>query len=408
MLIDLSRVRVSGQLSAFATGFADHMTRQGYSPHQTRLQLLLLNHLSNWLASEGLVVGELRAKEVEQFQLSRHEAGYSFLRSIRAMQPILGYLRGLGIVPAALSPPVSGVLEAALARYRGYLILERGIRNASASRYIELMRPFLQTKVLPDGLALDLRSLTAADVISFVVTNCSRLSPGTAGLTVTALRSLLGFLYVDGAIDRSLVSAVPTVPGRRLTGLPKGLASDQVQRLLASCNTSTRSGCRDFAVLTMLVRLGLRAGEVAKLQLEHIDWRAGEIVIAHSKGNRTERLPLPADVGEAIAAYLRRGRPASTPQGRTVFVRITAPHHALTTGAVTQIVRHAGERCGFEPIHAHRLRHTAATLMLRGGASLPEIGQLLRHRNAITTSIYAKVDRDALRSIARPWPGDVA
>ena len=407
MLIDLSRVRVSGPLSAFATGFADHLTQQGYSPQQARIQLLLLNHLSNWLVSEGLDVGELRAKEVEQFQLSRYEAGYRFLLSIRAMQPILGYLRGLGIAPAASSPPASGVLEAVLERYRGYLILERGIRNESASRYIDLMRPILQTKVLPDGLALDLRSLTAADVISFVVTNCPRLSPGTAGLTVSALRSLLGFLYVDGAIDRSLVSAVPTVPGRRLTGLPKVLASDQVQRLLASCDTSTRSGCRDFAVLTMLVRLGLRAGEVAKLQLEHIDWRSGEIVIAHSKGNRTERLPLPADVGEAIAAYLHHGRPTST-QGRTVFGRITAPHHALTTGAVTQIVRHAGERCGFEPIHAHRLRHTAATLMLRGGASLPEIGQLLRHRNAITTSIYAKVDRDALRSIARPWPGDVA
>ena len=129
MLMGLSRVRVSGPLSAFATGFADHMTRQGYSPRQTRLQLLLLNHLSNWLASEGLVVGELRAKEVEQFQLSRDEVGYRFLRSIRAMQPILGYLRGLGIAPAASSPPASGVLEAALERYRGYLILERGIRN---------------------------------------------------------------------------------------------------------------------------------------------------------------------------------------------------------------------------------------------------------------------------------------
>jgi integrase/recombinase XerD len=407
MLIDLSRVRVSGPLSAFATGFADHMTRQGYSPRQARKQLWLLNRLSNWLASEGLVVEELRTKEVEQFQLSRYEAGYRFLRSIRAMQPILGYLRGLGIAPAASSPPASGVLEGALERYRGYLIVERGIRNESASRYIDLMRPFLQTKVLPDGLALDLRSLTAADVISFVVTNCPRLNPGMAGLTVTALRSLLGFLYVDGAIDRSLVSAVPTVPGRRLTGLPKGLASDQVQHLLASCDTSTRSGCRDFAVLTMLARLGLRAGEVAKLQLDDIDWRAGEIVVAHSKGNCTERLPLPADVGEAIAAYLHHGRPANT-QGRTVFARITAPHHALTSGAVTQIVGHAAERCGFERIHAHRLRHTAATLMLRGGASLPEIGQLLRHRNAITTSIYAKVDRDALRSIARSWPGDVA
>ncbi|MCK1709748.1 MULTISPECIES: hypothetical protein [unclassified Bradyrhizobium] len=144
MLIDLSRVRVSGPLSAFATGFADHMTRQGYSPQQARFHLLLLNHLSNWLVSEGLDVGELCANEIERFQRSRHEAGYSFLRSIRAMQPILGYLRGLGIAPAALLPPASGVLEAALARYRGYLILERGIKDASASRYIELMRPFLQ------------------------------------------------------------------------------------------------------------------------------------------------------------------------------------------------------------------------------------------------------------------------
>src|SRR5258708_9418245 len=161
MLIDVWGVRVWCPLSAFASGFADHMTRQGYSPRQTRMQLWLLNRLSNWLASEGLVVGELRAKEVQQFQLSRYEAGYRFLRSIRAMQPILGYLRGLGIAPAALSPPAGGVLEATLARYRGYLILERGIRNASASRYIELMRPFLRTRVFPDALALDLRSRTA-------------------------------------------------------------------------------------------------------------------------------------------------------------------------------------------------------------------------------------------------------
>jgi integrase/recombinase XerD len=184
MLIDLSRVRVSGPLSAFATGFADHMTQQGYSPQQARIQLLLLNHLSNWLVSEGLDVGELRAKEVEQFQLSRYEAGYRFLLSIRAMQPILGYLRGLGIAPAASSPPASGVLEAVLERYRGYLILERGIRNESASRYIDLMRPFLQTKVLPDGLALNLRSLTAADVISFVVTNCPRVFFTSTALSI--------------------------------------------------------------------------------------------------------------------------------------------------------------------------------------------------------------------------------
>ena len=407
MLIDLSRVRVSGPLAGLAPGFTDHLIQRGYRPKPARKQIWLLNHLSNWLACEGLGVEELGAKEVERFQRDRYAAGYRFLPSIRAMQPILNYLRGLGIATVVSSLPATGVLEAAIEKYRSYLTVERGIQNETACRYIDLMRPFLQTRVLPDALGLDFRSLKAADVISFVVTTCRRLNPGTAGLAVTALRSLLGFLHVDGAINRSLVSAVPTIPGRRLTGLPKGLAPDQVQRLLASCNTTARSGCRDFAVLTMLVRLGLRAGEVAKLQLDDIDWRAGEIVIAQGKGNRTERLPLPADVGEALAAYLRHGRPVNA-QGRTIFIGAVAPHHPLTRAAVSVIVARAAERCGLGRIHAHRLRHTAATLMLRGGASLPEIGQLLRHRNTITTAIYAKVDRDALRSIARPWPGDVA
>jgi len=407
MLIDLSRVRASGPLAGLAAGFTDHMIQRGYRPRSARMQIYLLNHLSSWLATEGLGVEELCAKEVERFQRDRYASGYRFLPSIKAMQPILAYLRGLGIAPAVSPAPTTGALEAFLERYRNYLTIERGIQNGTACQYIRLVRPLLRTRVSPDGLALDFRSLTTADVISFVVTSCRRLSPGMAGLTVVSLRSLLGFLHVDGAIDRSLVSAVPTVPGRRLTGLPKGLAPDQVQRLLASCDVTTRSGCRDFAVLTMLVRLGLRAGEVAKLQLDNIDWRAGEIVVAHGKGNRTERLPLPTDVGAAVAAYLHHGRPPSA-QDRSVFITIKAPHRALTRGAVTQMVGDVSERCGFGPVYAHRLRHTAATMMLRGGASLPEIGQLLRHRNTITTAIYAKVDRDALRSIARPWPGDVA
>jgi integrase/recombinase XerD len=406
-LIDLTRVRVSGPLSGLAAGFTEHLIQRGYKPKPARRQVYLLNHLSNWLASEGLDVAKLHADQVERFQRDRHAAGYRSLPSIRAMQPILRYLRDLGIAPTVLPVPATDALEAFVERFHTYLTVERGVRDETAFRYIHLIRPFLQTRILPDGLALDFRSLTAADVISFVVRICPRLNPGMAGLTVTALRSILGFLHVDGAIDRSLLSAVPAVPGRRLTGLPKGLNPDQVKRLLASCDTTARSGLRDFAVLTMLVRLGLRAGEVAKLELDDIDWRAGEIVVAQSKGNRTERIPLPADVGEAMAAYLRRGRPVNA-QGRTIFIGSVAPHHALTNTAVSVIVSRAAKRCGLGRIHAHRLRHTAATLMLRGGASLPEIGQLLRHRNAITTAIYAKVDRDALRSIARPWPGDVA
>ena len=407
MLIDLTRVRVSGPLSGLAAGFTDHLIQRGYEPGSARRQIYLLNHLSNWLASEGLEVDNLHAKEVERFQRARYAAGCRSLPSTRAMRPILGYLRHLGIAPTGLPAPATGVLEEFVERFRRYLTVERGILDATAFRYSNLIGPLLQARISSDGLSLDFRNLTAADVISFVVKTCPRLNPGMAGMAVTALRSILGFLHVDGAIDRSLLSAVPTVPGPQLTGLPKALNPDQVKRLLASCDSATPSGCRNFAILTMLVRLGLRAGEVAKLQLDDIDWRTGEIVIAQSKGNRTERIPLPTDVGEAVVAYLRRGRPANA-QGRVIFIGAVAPHHGLTSSAVSVIVGRAAKRSGLGRIHAHRLRHTAATLMLRGGASLPEIGQLLRHRNAITTAIYAKVDRDGLRSIARPWPGDVA
>src|SRR5579883_2725693 len=257
-----------------------------------------------------------------------------------------------------------------------------------------MVRPFLQGRLAAGGLALDLERLGAADVVSFVVARCPRQSRGAAKLTVTALRSLLGFLHLDGLIESSLVSAVPSVAGRRLVGLPKGLDSDQVQHLLASCNASTRRGCRDIAILTMLVRLGMRSGEVAKLRLDDVDWRTSEIIV-RGKANCVERVPLPADVGRAVAAYLQHGRPASA-QGRTVFVRTKAPHRHLSSAGVSNVVADADKRDGLGRIHAHRLRHTDAMQMLRAGASLPEIGQLLRHRRALTTAIYAKVDRDAL------------
>ena len=255
--------------------------------------------------------------------------------------------------------------------------------------------------------AENFKGLGEADVIAFVAANCPGMGGGRASLFVTALRSLLTFLHLTGHIDRSMAASVPSVPGRRLTGVPKGVEPNVLEQLLASCDRNTRIGSRCFAVLTMLSRLGLRAGEVANLQLDDINWRSGVIVIVRAKGNRTEALPLPADVGEALADYISRWRPANA-VGRTAFVRVQAPHGTLTRGAVTQIVAHAAERCGFESFYAHRLRHTAATRMLRNGASLSEVGQVLRHRQMITTTIYAKADRKALRSIARAWPEDLA
>lgn len=264
----------------------------------------------------------------------------------------------------------------------------------------------MRERATPDGLTLHWASLDAADVTRFVVRHTPQQARGTAKLTVTALRSLLGFLHVEGVIARSLTTAVPSVAGWRLARLPKALQPTQVHALMASCDRRTRNGRRAFGVITLLLRLGLRAGEVAALRLDDIDWRAGTVTI-RGKGPRVESLPWPADVGEAVVAYLRQGRPA-TALDRTVFVRVKAPHRALSSSGVTEIVAAAARRAGLGVIHAHRLRHTAATQLLRAGAPLPEIGQLLRHCRALTTAIYAKVDRVALRTIARPWPGGVA
>lgn len=406
MSTDPIGVRISGPLEGYSEGYASELGRLGYAPGSVRLQMKLLADLSDWLLSRGMVGADLRSSDLDRFLRDRRAAGHTRFASCRAVRPILDYLQRLEVVPPQTQDAVLGPVDVMLDRFWRYLTVERALAAATARCYVHMVLPFLQSRLSAGCIALDLQHLTAADVVSFVVARCPRQSRGAAKLTVTALRSLLGFLHLDGIIERSLVSAVPSVAGRRLVGLPKGLDPDQVRRLLASCDATTRRGCRDIAILTMLVRLGLRSGEVAKLRLDDIDWRTGEIIV-RGKANCIERVPLPRDVGRAVAEYLRRGRPASA-QGRTVFVRIKAPHRHLTSCAVSNVVADAAQRAGLGRIHAHRLRHTAAMQMLRAGASLPEIGQLLRHRRALTTAIYAKVDRDALRTIARPWPGDAA
>jgi integrase/recombinase XerD len=195
---------------------------------------------------------------------------------------------------------------------------------------------------------------------------------------------------------------VPGVGAWRGAGLPRPLEPGELRRLLASCDRRTRIGRRDFAIVVLIGRLGLRCGEVAGLTFEDIDWRAGELLI-YGKGRRDDRLPLPVDVGDAVSGYLRRGRPASA-IGRVVFVRALAPHRAMGSAAISQVIARAGQRAGLGFVSAHRLRHTAATELLRAGASLPEIGQVLRHRRLISTAIYAKVDDRSLRQLVRPWP----
>jgi integrase/recombinase XerD len=395
------QVRVSGPLAPFVTGFAAELQRQGYTPISTAHQLQLAAHLSCWLAGEGQDASGLSLAATERFLDARRAAGYTGHLTGKALAPLLAYLRELGVAPTPSPPLPTGPVEDLLRRYRGYLTSERGLGERTTANYTEAVRPFLEDRLSAQGLGLG--QLSSAEVTEFVTASLPRQTRGKAKGTVTALRSLLGFLHLEGMTERPLAAAVPSVAGWQLAGLPKGLEPDQVQSLLYSCDRDTAKGRRDFAVLTALVRLGLRAGEVAALELGDIDWRAGEIVV-RGKGSRDERLPLPADVGEAIAAYLREGRPA-TAQDRAVFVRAIAPRRALSRIGVSDIVATAARRAGLEQTYAHRLRHTAATETLRAGASLPEVGQLLRQYSPLTTAIYAKVDREALRCLPLPWPG---
>jgi len=403
---NLQGVRISGPLKPFANGFAADLRRQGYTRNSIGVHLRLMAHLSRWLVAEDLNVEGVYVTQVERFLSARRAAGYTNHLTEKAMRPMLVYLRQIEVVPV---PPVAapkGAVEELLERYRHYLTVERGLGNATARGYVDAVRPFLRGRISSDGLNLELNHLHAADVKAFVVARCPTQSGGPAKLTVTALRSLLGFLHVEGMIERPLAATVPSVAGWRLSGLPKGLEAKEVRSLLKACDRRTKVGRRDFAILTMLARLGLRSGEISSLLIEDIDWRAGTLVV-RGKGNQMERLPLPADVGEALAAYLRRARPANA-EDRSVFIRVKAPNRGLSSGGVTQVVAAVACRAGLGPIYAHRLRHTAATETLRAGAPLPEVGQLLRHRRPQTTAIYAKVNREALRTIARTWPGGVA
>jgi integrase/recombinase XerD len=290
-------IGVPGPLGPFVAGFAAELSRQGYKPQPVAKQVGLVTVLSGWLEAEGVAPAGLSPEVAERFCAARRAAGHTDRATIRALHPLLGYLRALGLVPAEIAPAPAGPVEELLSNFRRYLEHERGLVPAAARGYVDKIRPFVGRFDGPDGL--ELARVDVTEVRDFVVEVCPRMGRRAAQLTVVALRSLLRFLHLEGVLERSLAGAVPSVAGWRLSGLPKRLEPDQVGALLHSCDRSTVVGRRDLAMLTVLARLGLRAGEVSALSLEDIDWRAGELVV-RGKGPRSERLPLPHDVGEAI------------------------------------------------------------------------------------------------------------
>lgn len=394
------RVRVSGPLALFADGFHVELGAQGYAPYGVQFQLQLLAHLSRWMQAQGVDVGELSPVIVERF-LAERRGQYASGISLKGLRPLLGYLDGLGLLPVA-EESARAPIDELLDRFCGFLREERGLVAGSIALYERIARRFLAQ--YPEPLADALAQLTGAEINAFVLGEVARVRPRTVETVVCALRALLRFLHVQGWIARPLASVVPSVPQRR-ENLPRGLPAGQAELLLSSCDRATSAGSRDYAIVLMLSRLGLRAGEVAGVTLDDIDWRLGEIVI-RGKRSRIDRLPLPAEVGEALAEYLSRGRPRGF--GRTVFLRVQAPLGAMSGDAVSEVVIRACRRAGIPPVRAHRLRHTIATEMLRAGAGLTEIGQVLRHQSPNVTAVYAKVDRQALSRLALPWPGTLS
>lgn len=398
---DLSRIRIEGPLAPYRDGLWACLGALGYTPLSARNLLRVMANLSRWLGRQSLHSGQFDAQQIEDYLQHRREAGYVQWLSLRGLDPILEYLRSEGVVPlvpVASSEPTP--LEDLLGLYARYLEKERGLSASIVRGYQRTARSFLIGRFGTEEL--DLSSLSAADVTTYVQQEARSSSISYTKVKLSALRAFLRFLHVSGDSTGDLTGAVPTVAGARLAALPRGPAPADVNKLIHSFDRRTHVGRRNYAILLLLSRLGLRGGEVAALELDDIDWALGQCVI-HGKGSREDCLPLPVDVGQAIASYLRRGRPRT--KSRRVFIQARAPHRDITRGAITQVVYDACKRAGIPRISPHRLRHAAATEMLRRGASLPEIAQVLRHRHLASTAIYAKVDQDALRPLGRPWPG---
>jgi integrase/recombinase XerD len=389
-----------GPFEPYAVGYARWLIEQGFSRSRIERRVDQLGRLSHWLAVEGLAADELTAEQQLRFCEARRAAGYRSWLSPPSLRVPLAYLRDAGVIAEPASVVPEGPVERLLDDYRRYLAGERGLAAHTIYNHERVARLFLEDREKLDA-GLGLERLAAQDVSAFLTQECPKRSVTGARDLIKGLRSLLRYLHVAGMIATPLQWAVPAVAYRRDHNLPLGLSQEAVALLLSSCDRRRTVGRRDYAVLLLLCRLGLRAGEVAAIQIEDIDWRRGEFQV-RGKGARLDRLPLPVDVGQAIISYLRR-RPRSG--SRTVFLLARAPYCPLSGQSVSGIVHRACVRAQLPVVHAHRLRHTAATEILRAGGSLPEVSQVLRHRDLATTTIYAKVDRRSLRPLARPWPG---
>ena len=383
--------------------YADRFVEEGRAWHGAWRCLNVVGGLLSWIASHRCALADLDEHVVERYL--RHRAGRQTIQrgDRAALKRLLVLLREEGAIAPAVLPPLTPH-DQIFKEFDVYLRTERGLACRSIARHLPIIRQFLR-EVCPAGEA-DLGKIGQETVIHYIERHAQDWSPSTGKVMCTSLRAFLRYLHYRGLNPSALAGCVPSIRRWKLTSLPTYLSAAQVQKTLDGCDRTTVMGRRDYAILMMLAKLGLRADEVATLTLDNIDWRAGELLV-RAKGRQRVRMPMPPDVGAAVVAYLRDGRPRSS--SRRLFVRTLAPHVGFASGtSITWIAKSALDRAGIEGCAhrgAHIFRHSLATELLRSGATLSEIGQVLGHQSHDTTRIYAKVDIAALRTLSLPWPG---
>lgn len=392
----------AGPFGVYIDAFADRLIEQGYARASTRYALQVVADFGRWSNRHRIVASQLRPEHLAGYLEYRRRRGHYRSGDVAIVRRLFALLIERGVV-AQSAPREPTPAERLQEAYRRYLEQERRLAPATVFHYLLYVRRFVAQFA---GAGAQLEGLCAADVVGFVQREAARLHhPKRSQLMASALRSFLQFARYTGLINVDLRTSVPTVASWSMASLPKAISSEEVQQLLSRCERDSAVGRRNWAILLLLARLGLRAGELVDLNLDDLDWEAGELRIRSNAGG-SDRLPMSEEVGAALAEYLHQARPLCS--SRRVFVRIRAPHREFAgSSAIGCIVRRALARAELDPPHkgAHLLRHSVATQMLRQGASLAEIGELLRHRSQQTTMIYAKVDLALLRPLALPWPG---
>jgi integrase/recombinase XerD len=393
-----------GPLAAHIGAFAKSRSAQGYALDSIHRQVRLAACFSDWLKQQRVALRQIRSDHPSRYLHERARRVRPCRGDCAALRHLLDFLRREGLIAAEkIAAQRLTPAERCAHAYAQHLRDARDLASATIINYVPFIRGFL-TDRFGDG-PVRLSRLSAGDVVGCVQRPAPRLHRKRAKLLTSALRSFLRYARYRGEVTLDLAAAVPVVANWSMPSIPRAIGADQVRQLLASIDRRTATGRRDYAIVLLLARLGLRSGEVAFLELDDLDWEAGQVSVRGKRGQRTA-LPLPVDVGEALTAYLRRGRPRCT--SRRVFLRSIAPVLGfLSQCAIGSIIRHWLQRAGIQAptTGAHQFRHALATQMLRRGASLTEIGEVLRHSSPQTTTIYAKVDLQALRTLALPWPG---